>query len=319
MSETVHSQRQKACVLIIDDSPMELRATSLILSTEYDVLLANSGKRGFALAGKNRVDLILLDLNMPELNGFEILKMFKEDEDLKNIPIILVTGSESSADEVRGLSLGASDFIRKPFIDIVVKLRVDLHLQLQEQIRINERYSLLDGLTGIGNRRHFDKRILAEFRRAARSKEPLGLLMLDIDHFKKFNDRFGHINGDSCLKVVAEILTTVAGRGTDQAFRWGGEEFVVLLASTPLDGVRHVAEALRSTIEKTPIKLGNETAFTTISIGAGVSYPTPCPLSDPNHDFFEDIQAFLRNTNKALHEAKANGRNRVEFFCPTGN
>jgi len=302
--------------MVIDDSPMELRALAMILSPTYEVKLLTSGKEGYELAGKHRADLILLDLNMPDISGFEVLKMLKEDKDLMDIPVIIVTGSESSDDEIQGLQLGAADFIRKPFVDAIVKLRVGLHVQLRRQLKLVERFSLLDGLTGIGNRRHFDQTMMTEFRRSARSGEPIGLLMLDIDYFKKFNDRFGHVNGDECLKTVAYILEKTAARGSDFAFRWGGEEFVIILCNTPKEGVLSVAERLRVAIEQAEIICGDEVTSTTISIGAGVTIPSPSPIEVYNHDYTDDIKDFMTNVNKALHAAKAGGRNRVEFFEP---
>ena len=308
---------ERACVLVIDDSPMELRALSMILSATYDVKIAKDGYVGLELAIRNRVDLILVDLSMPGMSGFEVLKALKEDEDLSEVPVIIVTGSESGDDEVKGLEMGAADFIRKPFLDAVVKLRVGLHLQLRRQLKLVEGFSLMDGLTGIGNRRNFDQTILSEFRRSARAKEPIGLLMVDIDNFKRFNDRYGHINGDTCLKVVAKAMADVALRGSDFVFRWGGEEFIVLLSQTPLEGAVVFAERLRQTIEELPMYCGDEVTSATVSIGVGATYPAVSLIKDRDTDFEDDIKEFMININKALHRAKANGRNRVEAFDPT--
>jgi diguanylate cyclase (GGDEF)-like protein len=236
---------------------------------------------------------------------------------LAEIPVIIVTGSESSDDEVRGLELGAADFIRKPFVDAVVKLRVDVHLQLRSQLKLVEQFSLVDGLTGIGNRRNFDQTIKSEFRRAARSQRPLGMLMLDIDNFKQFNDEHGHLGGDECLKSVANIMTKTASRGSDFIFRWGGEEFVVLLCETPLEGVISVAERMRKTIEETPVLAGSKVGNITISIGAGVVVPIPIAVNPQEFqeiDYTQDIMSFVNNVNKALFRAKEKGRNRIEIF-----
>ncbi|MDR2167414.1 MAG: diguanylate cyclase [Clostridiales bacterium] len=316
MIQNLNQQVKKSRILVIDDSPLELRALSMILSGIYDVKLANSGQIGLDLAQKFKTDLILLDLNMPGISGFEVLTKLKNDEDLADIPVIIVTGSDDSADEVKGLELGAADFIRKPIVDAIVKLRVGVHLQLRAQLKLVESFSLVDGLTGIGNRRNFDQTMRAEFRRAARSGQPLGMLMLDIDHFKRFNDRFGHINGDECLKTVAAVMTKTANRGSDFVFRWGGEEFIVLLGETPMEGVIAVAERLRQNIEDTAIYCGEEITFATVSIGAGAIIPSPIG-TNPNDfkevDYTPEIKKFTIAVNKALHRAKGGGRNRVEL------
>ena len=296
---------KKPCILVIDDSNLELRATNNILSNMYDVKLATGGKEGIKVAQDEEVDLILLDLNMPEMSGFEVLCELKDIEKTADIPVIIITSSESINDEVRGLALGASDFIRKP-IDAVVSFRVGMCLQLISQMKLIEKFGLIDGLTGINNRRSFDQTIKSEWNHALRNKHNLGLVMIDIDKFKRFNDEFGHINGDTCLQVIAEVMVDTLHRGNDSVFRWGGEEFAVILPATHQEGVIEVAERIRKNIEKKQIEMGQVTASVTVSIGAGSIIPSS---SFDNSNEYDD---FLQKIDKALYLAKENGRNRVE-------
>jgi len=296
-------KNSKQCILAIDDTPMHLRVLIDILSPVYDVKVAKSGTAGLEMLQKYNVDIILLDLFMPGMSGFEVLSKLKESDDTKQIPVIFITGSDSPNDEVRGLNLGAVDYIRKPFVEAVVKLRVGVHLKLVAQMKIIEKFSLTDGLTGINNRHNFDQAVKLEWNRAIRAKENLGVLLADIDNFKLFNSRYGHLNGDACLKTVANVMKETVMRGNDFVFRWGGEEFVVLLPDTSLDGAVIVAERIRENVAAAVIQCGEETTSATISIGAGSVRPFG------QTENFEDFYAKL---DKVLYRAKENGRNRVE-------
>ena len=300
---------KKPRILVIDDSVLELRATCKILSPMYDVQAAKSGREGLEIAMSTDIDLVLLDLNMPGMSGFEVLCELKDTEKTAHIPVIIVTSSESSNDEVRGLALGASDFIRKP-LDAIVSFRVGMCLQLISQMRMIEKFGLVDGLTGINNRRSFDQTVRSEWIHALRNGEHLGLMMIDIDRFKQFNDEYGHINGDVCLKEVAEIMVATVFRGCDSVFRWGGEEFAIILPATPLAGAVEVAERVRANIESARISLGDEVASVTVSIGVGSMVPTvPFEASGEYDNFRNEI-------DKALYRAKREGRNRVAAYCP---
>ena len=299
---------KRPCVLVIDDSMLELRATSNILSSMYDVLVAKGGREGIEIANESNVDLILLDLNMPGMSGFEVLCELKDTEKTSHIPVIIITSSDSISDEVRGLALGASDFIRKP-LDAIVSFRVGMCLQLISQMKMIEKFGLVDGLTGINNRRSFDQTIKSEWIHALRNKNCIGLLMIDIDKFKQFNDEYGHINGDLCLKAVSDVMVKTVLRGCDSVFRWGGEEFAVILPQTPLEGAIEVAERIRTNIEGTCINFGEVSASVTVSVGVGSIVPnTPIDASNEFDEFRSEI-------DKALYRAKKEGRNRVVAYC----
>jgi len=296
---------KKPCILVIDDDPMLVMALGRILCTQYEVKIAKSGETGLQLAKEHHIDLILLDLVMEGMSGFEVLEQLKESEDTKRIPVIFVTGSASNEDEARGLALGAVDYIRKPFTEVVVSLRVKIQLQLIAQMKIIERLSMTDPLTGINNRRSFDQMIRTTWNYARRENEHFSILMLDIDRFKQFNDKHGHLNGDICLRIVAATIKETLVRASDNVYRWGGEEFAVALPYTPLDGALMVAERIRTKIESTPIPLGSETVFVTASMGVG-------SVSLINMDSAEAFTDFCAKLDKALYRAKENGRNRIE-------
>jgi len=302
--------KTRPCILLIDDSPLELRVLTMILSKMYDIKAASTGEAGIETAMNNDIDLILLDLNMPETSGFEVLIKLKDCECTAHIPVIIVTSSDSSNDEVRGLALGASDFIRKP-LDAVVSFRISMCLQLINQMKMIEKFGLIDGLTGVNNRRSFDQTIKAEWSRAMRSSEPLGLMIVDFDKFKRFNDTYGHINGDICLKTISEVMVRTVKRGNDLVFRWGGEEFAIILPKTSLKGVLEVAERVRENIEETEIIMDENVSKITVSIGAGVIVPSA------DEGFETAYDKFYISVDKALYLAKAKGRNRVE--TPTDN
>jgi len=301
MDENQSKQR----ILLIDDSHLQVEALSNILSPQYTLKTANTGEDGLALIKKYNIDLIILDLFLPGMSGFEVLCHLKESEETKHIPVIFITSSNSDQDEIKGLALGAVDYVRKPFVDAAVKLRVDMHLKLTSQMKEIERLSLTDGLTGVNNRRSFEQAIKSEWGRAMRSKEWLGMLMIDVDNFKQLNDDYGHLSGDLCLKNIAYVLQKTIMRKTDFVFRFGGEEFAILMPGTSLEGVLTVAERIRKRVAEAPICWDNESVYVTVSIGAGAIIPS-CRKGA------ESFEQFFAKLDKAMYRAKDKGRNRVE-------
>jgi len=293
-------------ILIIDDTPMQVRALSEILSPLYDIKIAKDGEKGLELARKHSVDLILLDILMAGMSGFEVLAELKKSVATRHMPIIFITSMNSSEDEALGLSLGAVDYIAKPFMDDVVRLRVGLHMKLISQRRKIEMLSLLDGLTGIRSRQSFNAKMRAEWDAAAQGKTRLGMLMLGIDRFKDFNSKRGHLSGDLCLKTVAGILKA-ATENDELVFRWGGDEFALLLPGASQEDAAALAEQIRRSVEDAlmpePVpSADDDAAKATVSIGAGAIAPQPS----------DRIEAFCANIDSALCKAKQNGRNRVE-------
>jgi diguanylate cyclase (GGDEF)-like protein len=288
-------------ILVIDDEKSNLMVLNGILSPDYTVFTAKSGKEGLNRAMADQPDLILLDIIMPEMNGFEVLKALKGSEETRRIPVIIITGLDNEDDEERGFSLGAVDYIGKPFKNAIVKARVKTHMQIVRQIRTIERIGLVDGLTDIPNRRCFDDRLALEWRRALREGRPLSFLMTDLDKFKSYNDTYGHPQGDALLRTVAKILSAAAKRPADLAARLGGEEFGLLLPETGAEAAREIAERIRASVEAARVPAGNILTQTTMSIGF-VSL-VPAEQMTP--------EAFVAAADKNLYTAKESGRNQV--------
>ncbi len=303
-------------ILIVDDERQNLEILYNILKsaddyassgqTEYRVTVAKSGRAALEKIEADKPDLILLDVLMPGMNGFETLAELNRNDDTRHIPVIFITGLDSVADEEKGLQMGAVDYITKPFHKAIIKARIKTHLRIVGQMRIIEQLSLIDPLTGIPNRRSFDNQLASEWARAARVDSVLSLLMLDIDHFKRFNDLYGHQQGDVVLKTVANAVRNTARRPGDFVVRWGGEEFAVLLTGTGMEGALVVAEEIRSNIELTTVPGISRTERLGVTISIGVSSATPSAGIT--------VTEFVQQADKALYMAKARGRNRVCTF-----
>ncbi|MCL2016705.1 MAG: diguanylate cyclase, partial [Defluviitaleaceae bacterium] len=287
----MRTETLKKTILIIDDTPMQIRILSQILSPIYDIKVALNGEKGLDLANRHNVDLILLDILMDGLSGFEVLEVLKRSEKTSSIPIIFTTSMTDIENEVKGLSLGAVDYITKPFVDEVVRLRVGLHIKLIDQMRFIEQSTLYDALTGIYNRQAFNLTFAKEWENAMDNGHCISLIMLDIDKFKTYNDTYGHISGDKCLITVAGKLKI---RDLDMVYRWGGEEFAILLPNIPLVSAEKVAERVRKAVEETPIEYApGEFTYVTISLGVGTLFPTET----------DKPQEFCNEVDRALYQA----------------
>jgi diguanylate cyclase (GGDEF)-like protein len=240
---------------------------------------------------------------MPGMDGYQTLIMLKKDEKTRKIPVIIITGLDDVEFEEKGLSLGAADYITKPFSSAVVGLRVRNQMQIINQLRTIERLSMMDQLTSLPNRRNFDERIKMEWNQAIREKTSISIMMLDLDKFKFLNDTYGHQQGDIVLQAVAKIFPKSFRRPGDFAARWGGEEFVVLLPNTHLDGALDVAEKIRRDIESLEIRV-NEGLILRITISIGVNSIIP--------ELDSSFDKFISGADVALYAAKQAGRNRVE-------
>jgi diguanylate cyclase (GGDEF)-like protein len=293
----------KYSILLVDDEKANLLVLNTLLAAEYTIFTAKSGEEALSRAAEDPPDLILLDIILPGMDGFEVLRRLKESPDTRSIPVIIITGLQSDADEEKGLLLGAVDYITKPVKNAIVIARVKTHIQIVHQMRIIERLGLVDPLTDIANRRCFDDRIGIEWRRAVREEKPIAFLMMDVDKFKNYNDTWGHPQGDVLLKAMARIFTSAARRPGDLAARLGGEEFGVLLPDTELEAALKVAEYIRSRIEKKriPVADGKMETGATISIGVVSLVPSRDML----------IADFFSAADRYLYAAKEGGRNRI--------
>jgi len=291
-------------ILIIDDETSNLMSLNNILCADYSVYVAKGGQEALKKARELLPDLILLDVIMPDMDGYEVLTELKTFEMTQNIPVIFITGLDSNEDEEKGLALDAADYITKPFSAAIVKLRVGNQIKLINQMRAIEHLSMTDQLTGIANRRCFDQQIAKEWRRSIRYRAPISLLMIDVDKFKTYNDTYGHQQGDAAIQIVAQTLSMALKRPADLAARWGGEEFAVLLPVTDRSGATVIAEFIRSNIEAAPLECSSGVS-TSITVSIGVHSHIP--------EKGDSIDEFISKADTALYTAKEMGRNRVCF------
>lgn len=292
---------KKQTVLIVDDSPVNIKVLYEILGSEHDVIFAGDGNDALELSVSESPDLILLDIIMPGIDGYEVCRRLKSDPRTRAIPVIFITSMEQEADETKGLSLGAIDYITKPISPAIVKARVRNHLELKRYRDFLEGLSMMDGLTGIANRRRFDEYLDQEWRRAGRTAQPLSLIMMDIDFFKNYNDNYGHAAGDDCLKQVARSLTTALKRPGDVVARYGGEEFACILPETDGPGALQVAEALRESIILLgiPHAYSEAASYVTLSIGAVTA------SRDTSRE------KLIEEADRLMYVSKKSGRDRI--------
>lgn len=303
----LEKQKQKQTVLVVDDSRTNIVALADLLRDEWKVRVATSGKEAVRIAfSKEKPDIILLDIMMPDMDGYEVIKQLKGAPETKDIPVIFVTAMNQVKDEEYGLSLGAIDYITKPISPPIVKARLRNHLELKNYRDLLMENSMSDGLTGVPNRRRFDETLKVEWKRALRYKAPMTLIMADIDHFKLYNDHYGHLAGDDCLKQVAKILSEGLKRPADLLARWGGEEFACLLPETDNEHGCEMANSLLELIRKEKIKHEHSTLGDILTISLGVA--TLIPNKDKNPE------ELIKLSDAALYKAKDNGRDRVFGF-----
>ena len=293
-------------VLIIDDVPNNIEVLGEALSQDYDVRFACSGQEGLTIAVADPPDVILLDVVMPEMDGFEVCRRLKDLDDLQNIPVIFVTARDAEEDQGIGLSLGAVDYITKPFNPALVRMRVRNHAESKRRADLLASLAMIDGLTHLPNRRRFDEQLELEWKRCQRDSLPLSLLLMDIDDFKGFNDRFGHGEGDTCLQRVADALAKATHRPTDLLARYGGEEFVALLPDTDALGAWQVGERLRVAVEALGIPHAQAGAARVVTLSVG--YATLEPDSEAA---MMTPEGLLKAADEQLYAAKRDGRNRV--------
>ncbi len=311
----MRNERQK--ILIIDDTPANIQVLNGVLRDDYGVHFATNGEEGISLARKEAPDLILLDIMMPGVDGYDVCRQLKSDPRTGQIPVIFITAMSDVEDEARGLDCGAVDYITKPISPPILKARVRNHLELKRRRDILEeltveldiknrelaRLAREDGLTGLANRRYFDEVLAAEINRACRSRQQLSLIMCDVDFFKSYNDHYGHAAGDGCLQAIGRILLRTFRRAGDLPARYGGEEFAVILPDTPPDKAVQLAESLRHALAGEAIRHAFSGAAGHVTLSVGVAGAEVARA--------RDAAWFIREADKALYRAKENGRNQV--------
>ena len=289
-----------SCVLIVDDQPANVRVMAEALKGEHELRFATNGEKALEMAHAGDVDLILLDVVMPDLDGFEVCRRLKADERTSAIPIIFCTAKEEEEDETRGFDAGGVDYITKPIIPVTVRARVRTHLELKRTRDLLAELAHIDPLTGIPNRRRFDASLEGEWERASRNERWLSLAILDVDYFKRFNDTYGHARGDECLRAVARAVGELARRPGDLVARVGGEEFALILPETDAPAMQRMMDGLLGRVADLGIEHASSmcASHVTVSVGAVTLIP------NGSHD----ARGAFETADRLLYEAKESGR-----------
>lgn len=299
------SSHEKINILIVDDAPENIRILSELLKADYRIRVVTTGEKALqVIFSQEPPDLVLLDIVLPGISGYEVCETVKASPEGHHIPVIFITSKHDETDEVKGFEMGAVDYITKPFNPVIVKARVKTQADLKRYRDQLEHITYIDILTDLPNRRKFEMALDTAWNYALRNQYPLSLLMIDVDHFKKYNDLYGHIAGDQCLKAIATALKSHLKRKVDVLCRYGGEEFVCVLPNTNEKSALILAQRL--TDEVASLQLRHEASdlgFVTISIGVAMTIPSKegSPLS------------LLDHADQALYKSKALGRNRVTY------
>lgn len=293
---------RKPCLLVVDDQPMNIQIMHRVFAPDCQILMATSGEQALRISAEQQPDLVLLDIEMPGMNGIETCRQLKGSEITRDIPVIFVTASTSPEQETEGLEVGAVDFIAKPINPPVLRARVRTHLLLKQQSDLLRSMAYLDGLTGIYNRRYFDEQLEREWARARRARTELALLIVDVDDFKAYNDHYGHQAGDRCLKEIGAVLRSSVKRSTDIVARYGGEEFICLLPDTSFEQAHTLANRLEQAVRERaiPHQASRAAPVVTVSIGLAVT---------AHHD--ASAAELVALADQQLYLAKSMGRARV--------
>lgn len=287
-------------VLLIDDSPDVHRLLSARLRTEnLTIVGTTNGAEGIKIAAASPPDIVLLDIEMPEMDGFEVLRALKDNPATLDVPVIIISGHSTMQDKVTAFDLGAVDYVTKPFEPTELRVRVRSALRLARLVQMLAQRAQVDGLTGLWNRTYFDARCAECVSTNDRHSRPLAVALLDADHFKSVNDTFGHPAGDLVLQGISDVLRKQC-RTTDIPCRYGGEEFAILMPDTAPDDARILCERIRAAIEKIVWSKHPERTVT-VSIGL-IGSSARCPLPPSK---------WVESADKALYAAKSQGRNRT--------
>ncbi len=300
-------EEEKSKILIVDDEKVNLNVLDGLLKPYYKTVVAKDGLQALKRLEKGPLpDLILLDVVMPEMDGYEVCRRVKSNLMTRAIPVIFITGQVEERSEAKGFEVGAVDYIFKPISPLTTLARVKTHVELKKRGDLLERMATLDGLTGIYNRRRFDEFLDYEWERSLRYQHPLSLILMDIDFFKRYNDHFGHAEGDLCLTKVARAVANSLPRSVDVACRYGGEEFACVLPETNAEGALVAAQRILDRCRDLHLPHPQSTAADHVTLSLG----TVTLIPNNNHRKKE----FVEMADKALYQAKRKGRNQVRQF-----
>lgn len=294
---------RRALILIVDDEVTNVEILNAALEDDYEICFAISGEEAIRIAHAVLPDLILLDVLMPGIDGYEVCRRLKEDQLIADVPIIFTTALDDQEAEVRGLSLGAIDYVTKPISPSIVRARVHNHIELKRMRDELAELAVTDALTGLSNRRRLEQSLTVETARLSRRADWLSLIMLDIDFFKQFNDTYGHPAGDRCIVMVAAALNRAVHRAADLTARYGGEEFACVLPGVELDGAMVVARNILDQVRLLGIPHGQSSAASCVTVSVGVAAAVCTPDMAP--------ALWIKAADRQLYLAKAAGRNNV--------
>ncbi|MGL5007825.1 MAG: GGDEF domain-containing response regulator [Plesiomonas sp.] len=299
------SELRQPLLLLVDDSRASRLLLASILKSFGQIMHASNGEQALLFSRESIPDIILLDIEMPEQSGIDVCQQLQSDPLTQDIPIIFVTGTHDPYKEVEGLAVGAVDFIYKPYHAAIIRARVSTQLKLKRLSDQLRQLVNLDGLTGLYNRRAFDNRLSVELPRHCRSQQPLGLVMIDVDHFKAYNDNYGHLAGDQCLKAIAHCLQQSARRAGDMVCRYGGEEFAIILPTMTLEALHEYGQWLCEQIRalQLPHVSSKTSPYVTISVGIATTMHTGI-----------SVEMLIAHADQALYYAKTHGRNQSASY-----
>lgn len=310
MTTLQEPEARKAVVLIVDDDIANIEIMNAALGDDYEICFATSGEQALEVVRLTLPDLVLLDVVMPGMQGFEVCSIFKRDPMLSDIPVIFTTGLGDTEDEVHGLSLGAIDYVTKPIHPVVLRNRVKNHIELKKLRDHLAEIAVTDALTGLHNRRKLDDLMQEALRSRAASDSWLSLIMLDIDFFKQFNDTYGHQSGDQCIYMIASALNRAVKAASGFSARYGGEEFVCVLPDTNSEAAQAIAGNIRSQVKQLQIPHRNSTVSSCVTISIGIA----TARTDSGLVMKDWIQA----ADAQLYNAKSEGRDRVTSIIISG-
>ncbi|MDH4989548.1 diguanylate cyclase [Aquamicrobium lusatiense] len=290
-------------ILIVDDEISNIEIMNAILEDDYEICFATSGQQALETARANLPDLILLDILMPEMDGFEVCRRLKNEALLADVPVIFTTGLGDTEDEVRGLSLGAIDYVTKPIQPVVLRARVSNHIELKRLRDQLAEMAVTDALTGLSNRRRMEQKLNAETERLAQSEDWLSVLLIDIDFFKQFNDTYGHLNGDRCIVMIASALKRALTRASDLSARYGGEEFACVLPGADAAAALTMAEEIQVQVGALNIPHARSTVSPNVTISIGIATGRCQPGMTPDK--------WIAHADQQLYRSKASGRNTI--------
>lgn len=297
---------KKETILIIDDQVNNLLTLTHILSKDYTVLASKTGESGLEIARNQQPDLILLDILMPGIDGYEVIKQLKHDNRTHHIPVIFISGLNTTDDEEKGLNFGAADYIGKPFSPAIVQLRVSNQIKMISYIKRIEKFSLTDSLTDLPNRAAIEKYLGETHQRLSLEEGLKSVFIMDIDNFKNFNDTYGHLHGDYVLKHVASVLRHSFQRTTDFVGRWGGEEFIAIVENSSNESCLAIANVVRENMKKFTRRKQDAFFNENITLSLGIYTAVPSD-ADSTADYVE-------KADQAMYHAKRTGKDRAVIW-----